>query len=627
MFDIAEELKKMPTKSGVYIMKDENDHIIYIGKAIKLRNRVRSYFRETVDPKTRNLAAKITHFEYIVTDNELEALILECALIKKHSPKYNVRLKDSKAYPYIKVTDEVLPRILYVHQSDKNSLPSSKIASDGYEHIFRKHKKGRYFGPYISGERVRELLQLIHDIWPLRRCSKRFPKDFGKSRPCLCYHIGQCKAPCNYHISEEEYNKMVDEAISFIQGKVDSVVAQLTSKMQEYSDALEFEKATELRNLLGAINILTEKQKVENDSLDDRDIIALAQKDDKAMAQVFFIRMGKIIDREQFTIQNAVGEAADILSAFIKQFYSEVAFIPKELIMLQEPTDKATIELWLSKLKGRKVHIVIPQKGEKHKLATLAERNADLTLNQFGTHINREKDQTIATQKEIAHSLNLPNLFDGTITRIEAYDISNIQGFESVGSMVVFEDGKPKRSDYRKFKIKWVRGPDDYASMQEVITRRFNRYLQADENFSKKPDLIMIDGGKGQVSVTEKVLDSINLSIPVCGMIKDDKHRTRGLMYQNNEISLTTKGLRFITKIQDEVHRFAVEYHRKLRTKSQVHSILDDIPGIGPTRRTALIQHFKAIEKIRKASVEELMQADTMTIKAAESVYNFFRNT
>jgi len=587
-------------------MKDGQNTVIYVGKAVSLRSRVRSYFQNSVtDPKVRSLVARITQFEYIVTENEVEALILECNLIKEHNPKYNIRLKDNKAYPYIKLTDERLPRLVFAHQREKKG-------------------KGRMFGPYPGGDRVREILRVVHDVWPLRRCFRRFPRDFGKGRPCLQQHLQHCKAPCHGLISEEDYQLMVDEAVAFIQGKVEPVVARLQKEMAVCAEDLEFERAAELRNILGSIKLLTEKQQVENTSVDDRDVIALARREDEALVQVFFVRDGKMTGREHFMMQGTESElsGAEIFAAFIKQFYGEAAFIPRELILGQAAAEHDTLVAWLSQLKGRSVRIIVPQKGEKHQLLQLAARNAALTLEQFGAHIKRETTRAQTALGELADALHLrePPL------RIEAYDISNIQGFESVGSMVVFEDGKTKRSDYRKFKIKGVHGPDDYASMEEVITRRFKRLLSGEE-FGKKPDLLMIDGGKGQVNAAEEVLMNMGLSIPVCGMVKDDRHRTRGLMYNNEEISMprNSEGFRLVTRVQDEVHRFALEYHRKLRADSQVRSVLDEIPGIGAARRKALMRHFKGIEPIRKASVEELVQVDAMNKRAAEAVYNFFR--
>ena len=622
-FSIQDELKKLPPKPGVYIMKDEQNLVIYVGKALSLRSRVRSYFQNSsaaADPKVRSMVTKIALFEYIVTDNEVEALILECNLIKEHKPKYNIKLKDNKAYPYIKLTGERLPRIMFAHQRETSSAKGMG--------------KDKYFGPYPGAERVKEILKLIHDIWPLRRCFRRFPRDFDKGRPCLQQHLGHCKAPCHHLISEEEYRKMIDEAVSFIQGKVEPVVEKLQKEMAACAEELEFERAAEIRNLLNSITLLTEKQKAENTAVDDRDVIAMARKDNEALIQVFFVRDGKMTGREHFMMQGIEQDlpGAEIYAAFIKQFYAEAAFIPRELILAQEMADQETISLWLGQLKGRAVRIIVPQKGEKHQLLQLASRNAALTMEQFGAHIKRETGRAQTALQEIAQALQL----DEIPARIEAYDISNIQGFESVGSMVVFEDGKSKNSDYRKFKIKGVHGPDDYASMEEVITRRFKRYLNEKDaegtealsaKFSKKPDLLMIDGGKGQVNAAEEVLLRMGLSIPVCGMVKDERHRTRGLMYQNQEITMprSSEGFRMVVRIQDEVHRFALEYHRKLRADSQVRSVLDDIPGIGPTRRKALMRHFKGIEPIRRATVEELAEVDAMNQKAAEAVYGFFR--
>ena len=610
MFNIQEELKKLPPNPGVYIMKDEQSHIIYVGKAINLRNRVRSYFRAsgTLDPKVRSMVAKITHFEYIVTNSEVEALILESNLIKQHNPKYNIRLKDNKAYPYIRLTGDRLPKIVFAHQRD--------------------NKRSKYFGPYPSGDRVREILNLIHDIWPLRRCHRYFPRDFDKGRPCLQNHIGRCKAPCHKLISEDEYNQMIEEALAFIQGKIEPVSERLTQQMEACAENLDFEKAAELRNVIQSIALLKEKQQAENTNEDDKDVIAAARKDDEALMQVFFVRGGKITGREHFMMQGVESlPIAEIFAAFIKQFYGEAAFIPKELVLANEPADKALISEWLSQLKEQKVRLTIPQKGDKYQLMQLAARNAALTMEQFGSHIKREVSRNQKALQDLSEALQIK-----PPARIEAYDISNVQGFESVGSMVVFEDGKSKNSDYRKFKIKGVHGPDDYASMEEVVTRRFKRYLseledESSNKFSKLPDLLMIDGGKGQVNIVEKVLESMNISIPVCGMVKDERHRTRGLMYKDVEISMpkSGEGFRLVTRIQDEVHRFALEYHRKLRADSQVRSVLDDIQGIGPTRRKALMRHFKGIDPIRKASVEELCQVESMNLKSAEAVFEFFR--
>ena len=630
-FDITAELKKIPNRPGVYIMRDENDAIIYVGKANNLHNRVRSYFQKSnKDIKTQHLARRISHFEYLVTDNENEAFILENNLIKLHSPKFNIRLKDDKAYPYIKITKERLPRVLY----------SPKRGKD----------KAKYYGPFVSKTRTRELLELIHKLWPLRRCSKQFPRDFDKSRPCLNHHIGQCKAPCNRMLSEAQYVQYLSEAERFIQGKTGHILNKLTSEMAAAAEAMEFERAAEIRDTIDALKLLTEKQKVETDG-DDRDVIAIAHDNDDALLQIFFIRDGKLSGREHFIM--SVGtqdeEAApplpegsgsgihsrcsgrdwgsapldnDILAAFIKQFYSEAAYIPKEISLTIAPSDQASIAEWLSGLAGRIVSINVPQKGEKREMVKLAQTNAELTVKQFGSHIRKETERNQAALNEIAQALNL----DITLGRIEAYDISNTQGYESVGSMIVFENGKAKNSDYRKFRLKAVIGPDDYAGMEEIITRRLIRYKEAHDAFSKLPDIIFVDGGKGQITAAEKALKAVGLTIPICGMVKDDRHRTRGLLFMGKEakLPLSSEGFKLVTRIQDEVHRFALEYHRKLRADSQVRSVLDDIPGIGATRRKELLKHFKSIEAIRNANLESLANAPAMNKKAAQAVYDFF---
>jgi len=603
-FNIAEELKKLPNRPGVYIMKDENNAIIYVGKAVNLHNRVRSYFQKSQhNVKTLQLAKKITQFEYVVTDNESEAFILENNLIKLHRPKYNIRLKDDKAYPYIKITRERLPRVLFSHRRGKD--------------------KAKYYGPFVSKTHVRELIDLIHRLWPLRRCSKIFPRDFEKSRPCLNHHIGQCKAPCNRLLSEEIYCKFANEAEQFIQGKDTNVLSRLSKEMSEAAEAMEFERAAELRDTITALKLLTEKQKVETGE-DDRDIIAMARENDEALMQIFFVRGGKLSGREHYMM--AAGETSnngEILAAFIKQFYSEAAFIPKEVVVANPPAEMDSISSWLSGLTGRQVLITVPQKGEKRQMLKLAQTNAELTMSQFGAQIKKEAERNENALQEIAAALEMT---EANLNRIEAYDISNIQGYESVGSMIVFENGKAKNSDYRKFRLRAVIGPDDYAGMEEVLTRRFKRYNENSEAFARLPDVIFVDGGKGQISVVEKALSEQNISIPVCGMVKDDRHRTRGLLYQNEEINLPRhgEGFKLVTRIQDEVHRFALEYHRKLRADSQVKSVLDEIPGIGATRRKELLRHFKNIEAIRTASIEELSAAHSMNKKSAEAVYNFF---
>jgi excinuclease ABC subunit C len=615
MFDIPAELKKLPESPGVYIMRDKTDDIIYVGKAKILKNRVRQYFQNSANHslKVKQMVSNIDHFEYIVTGSEVEALILENNLIKKHNPKYNILLKDDKTYPYIKVTtNEMFPRVFVTR----------KLLKD----------KNKYFGPFTNSSAVRENIALIDKIWQVRRCSKVFPRDIGKSRPCLNYHIGQCKAVCTGKVSEEEYNKMIGEILDFLSGKTENVVKSLTSKMLKYSAEMEFEKAAEVRDTIESIKILNQKQIIENLHIDDRDVIGFARGIRECIMQIFFIRGGKITGREHFMLEECEGvEDKELMTQFVQQFYSGTPFIPKEVILQCEIDDFDLISQWLSEQKGQRVNVLVPQKGERKSLVLMAQNNAKIVLDKFGAEIRREHKRTKGALEEIQKALNI----DFELNRIESYDISNTQGFESVASMVVFENGLPKRSDYRKFKIKTIIGPDDYGSMEEVITRRFTRYINetsGDENvkkagFDKKPDMIFLDGGKGQISAVQKALTNLNLYVPVCGMVKDDRHRTRALMYNGEEIELpyTSEGFKLLTRMQDEVHRFAIEYHRKLREKKQVHSILDDISGIGSVRRKALMKHFGDINAIRRAEVEELQQVDGMNIKSAEAVYNFFR--
>lgn len=615
MFDIPAELKKLPESPGVYIMRDKTDDIIYVGKAKILKNRVRQYFQNSANHslKVKQMVSNIDHFEYIVTGSEVEALILENNLIKKHNPKYNILLKDDKTYPYIKVTtNEMFPRVFVTR----------KLLKD----------KNKYFGPFTNSSAVKENIALIDKIWQVRRCSKVFPRDIGKGRPCLNYHIGQCKAVCTGNVSEEEYNKMIGEILDFLGGKTENVVKNLTSKMLKYSAEMEFEKAAEVRDTIESIKILNQKQIIENLHIDDRDVIGFARGIRECIMQIFFIRGGKITGREHFMLEECEGvEDKELMTQFVQQFYSGTPFIPKEVILQCEIDDFDLISQWLSEQKCQRVNVLVPQKGERKSLVLMAQNNAKIVLDKFGAEIRREHKRTKGALEEIQKALNI----DFELNRIESYDISNTQGFESVASMVVFENGLPKRSDYRKFKIKTIIGPDDYGSMEEVITRRFTRYINetsGDENvkkagFDKKPDMIFLDGGKGQISAVQKALTSLNLYVPVCGMVKDDRHRTRALMYNGEEIELpyTSEGFKLLTRIQDEVHRFAIEYHRKLREKKQVHSILDDIPGIGSVRRKALMKHFGDINAIRRAEIEELQQVDGMNIKSAEAVYNFFR--
>lgn len=617
MFDIEEELKKLPSKPGVYLMHDEKDAIIYVGKAISLKNRVRQYFQSSRNKgvKIEQMVTHISRFEYIITDSELEALVLECNLIKEHRPKYNTMLMDDKTYPYIKVTvNEEYPRVLFSRQLKKD--------------------KGKYYGPYTSAGAVKDTIDLIHKLYKIRTCNRNLPKDIGKDRPCLNYHIKQCDAPCQGYISREEYAKNVGKALDFLNGNYAPLIRELEEKMKAASDAMEFEAAIEYRELLNSVKQIAQKQKITHSDMEDKDIIALASEGEDAVVQVFFVRDGRLIGRDHFYLKIAEGEqASEILSSFIKQFYAGTPYIPRELMIEEAIEDAGVIEQWLSARKGHRVYIRVPKIGTKEKLVELAKKNAALVLSQDKEKIKREEGRTIGAMKEIAGLLGLPG-----ISRVEAFDISNTNGFESVGSMVVYEKGKPKRSDYRKFKIRSVKGPDDYASMYEVLTRRFQHGLEEEKqlkekdishefgSFTKFPDLLMMDGGRGQVNIAKKVLEELKLKIPVCGMVKDDNHRTRGLYYNNIEIPIdrNSEGFRLITRIQDEAHRFAIEYHRSLRSKEQVHSVLDDIEGIGPSRRKALMKQFQSLEAIREADVETLARVPSMNRAAAEKVWAFF---
>ena len=612
-FNIQEELKKLPGRPGVYLMHDETDQIIYVGKAISLKNRVRQYFQSSRNKgvKIEQMVTHIRRFEYIVTDSELEALVLECNLIKEHRPKYNTMLMDDKAYPFIKVTTgEAYPRIMLARQMKKD--------------------KARYFGPYTSSQAVRDTIDLIHKLYHIRSCNRSFPKDIGKERPCLNYHIKQCEAPCQGYISQEEYRKSIDEVIRFLNGNFDMILKDLEDKMMAASEALEFEKAIEYRELLNSVKKVAQKQKITDSSGEDRDVMAVACQDEDAVVQVFFIRGGRLIGRDHFYLRiSEEDKKSEILNSFIKQYYAGTPFLPGELMLPEEIEEQELLESWLSAKKGQKVTIRVPKKGTKEKLVELAEENARMVLSKDKERLKREEGRTIGAVKEIASLLGLEQ-----IVRMEAYDISNTNGFESVGSMVVYEKGKPKRNDYRKFKIKSVKGPDDYASMREVLTRRFTHGLkEREENaeagkFTTFPDLILMDGGRGQVNIALQVLDELKLNIPVCGMVKDDNHRTRGLYYNNVEIPIdrNSEAFKLVTRIQDEAHRFAIEFHRQLRGKGQVHSVLDDIEGIGPARRKALMRHYLSLDAIRSATVEELAQLPSMNEKAAESVYQFFHD-
>ena len=619
-FDIQEELKKLPAKPGVYLMHDKYDTIIYVGKAINLSNRVRSYFRPNVGrgPWIDRMISLIARFEYIVTDSELEALVLENNLIKEHRPKYNTMLMDDKTYPYIKVTmGEYFPRILLSREMKKD--------------------KSKYFGPYTSAGAVKDTIELINKLYQLRTCNRALNGEEAQGRECLNFHIHQCMAPCQGNVSKEEYREHVDEALDFLNGNYGKILKSLEAEMKRASGELRFEDAIYYRNLYTSVKQVSQKQKITDSEGEDRDILALAADEKDAVVQVFFVRSGKLIGREHFYMKSA-GEysSGDVLQSFVKQFYAGTPFVPKEIMLQEEIEDIEVIEKWLSEKRGAKVYLRVPKKGTKEKLVELAKKNAELVLHQDKDRIKREEGRTIGAVKEIAKLLDLEQ-----ISRMEAFDISNINGFENVGSMVVYEKGRPKRSDYRKFKIRSVSGPDDYGCMKEVLSRRFLHGMeesrQLDErqidreygSFTKFPDLLLMDGGKGQVNVAQTVLDELHLTIPVCGMVKDDNHRTRGLYFNNVEIPIehTSEGFKLITRIQDEAHRFAIEYHRSLRSKEQVHSILDDIQGIGPSRRKAIMKHFGSIEEIKNADVETLMNVPGIPRNIAEEIYSFFHSS
>ena len=619
MFNVEEELKKLPRKPGVYIMRDDKDVILYVGKAINLHNRVRSYFRENIGrgPAIDQMVSLIARFEYIVTDSELEALVLENNLIKENSPKYNTLLKDDKTYPYIKVTvGEDYPRILFSRTMKKD--------------------KSRYFGPYTSAAAVKDTIELLNKLYQLRTCNRVLPRDIGIERPCLNYHIRQCLAPCQGYVSKEEYRQQVAGALEFLNGNYSPILKDLEEKMKKAAEAMEFEDAARYRDLLSSVRQVSQKQKITEGVGEDKDILALYQDETEAVVQVFFVRDGKLIGREHYYMTHVPeNNKPAILQDFVKQFYAGTPFIPRQLMLQYEIEDAELIEKWLSERKGSRVYLKVPKIGSKEKLVELAAQNAKLVLSQDREKLKREEGRTIGAVKEISDLLQLP--LTGT-ARMEAYDISNINGFENVGSMVVYEKGKPKRSDYRKFKIKSVSGPDDYACMREVLTRRFrhgmeeSRELEEQEmdqeygSFTKFPDLILMDGGRGQVNIALSVLEELGIDIPVCGMVKDDNHRTRGLYYHNIELPIDThsEGFKLITRIQDEAHRFAIEYHRSLRSKTQVRSVLDDIPGVGPARRKALMRHFKSLEEIRQATVEDLMEIPEMNERTAQEIVAFF---
>ena len=590
-------------------MHDASDEIIYVGKAIKLCNRVRQYFQRSKKPsaKIEQMVSHVSYFEYIVTDSEMEALILECNLIKKHRPRYNTMLMDDKAYPYIRITvDEDFPRVMLAHKQVRD--------------------KSRYFGPYPSGLAVKDTLELVHKLFGIRTCNRVLPRDQGKERPCLNYHIGQCMGPCQGYVTKEEYGKQIDRVISLLNGNYMQLRKELEEKMKAAAAELEFETAAKYRDLAEGITKIAQQQKItDSSSLNDRDVIASAMEGSDAVVQVFFVREGKLIGRDHYHVSVAAGDTeADVLSSFLKQYYAGTPFLPGEIYIPCELEDMEIISSWLTKKRGKKVELLVPKRGRKEKMLELAAQNAKIVLRQDKDRIKREEERTTGALREIEGWLNLPNIY-----RMEAYDISNTSGMESVGSMVVFEGGKPKRNDYRKFKIRTVQGPNDYASMYEVLTRRFERAIKNNEGFSRLPDVIMMDGGRGQVNMALEVLNKLGLSIPVCGMVKDDHHRTRGLYYNNVELPIDThsEGFHLITRVQDEAHRFAIEYHKSLRGKKEIHSILDDIPGIGPKRRLALMREFGDIYAIREATVAQLSTVEGMNERAAEAVYEFFHSS
>lgn len=601
MFSIEEELKKLPHTPGVYLMHDKNDQIIYVGKAIDLYNRVHQYFQVGYkrSPKIEKMVSHIAWFEYIICGSEIEALVLECNLIKEHRPHYNTMLTDDKGYPYIQITvNEDFPRILYAHQ------------------MKRDHSK--YFGPYTNSRAVKDTIELLRKIYNIRTCNRKLPRDIGLERPCLYYQINQCKAPCQGYISKEAYADNIEKAIAFLNGHYKPVLKDLNDKMMEYASEMEFERAAEMRDLIESVKHISEKQRVDNNSTEDRDVIAVASNNmNEGVISIFFIRGGKMLGREHFHMKGVMAETyGDILNAFIKQYYAATPYLPKEIIVEHQITDCGLVEEYLSKRRGNQVKITIPAKGEKMQLLKLARDNAHLVLSQDTEKLKREQERTVGAAKELADLIGVPSA-----RRLEAFDISHISGYHSVASMVVFEDGKAKRNDYRKFKLKTIDGPDDYASMREVLYRRFS-----DERFNIYPDILMMDGGKGQVNIALEVLNDLHIDIPVCGMVKDDHHRTRGLYYNNEEIEFpaNTQAFNMITRLQDEAHRFAIEYHRSLRSRSQVHSILDDIPGIGDKRRKALLAYFKDIAAIKNADTTTLSMAPGMTKDAAKNVYDFF---
>ncbi|TCU74019.1 excinuclease ABC subunit C [Tissierella praeacuta] len=617
MFNIEEELKKLPDKPGVYIMKAQNDEIIYVGKAISLRKRVRQYFQSGKNnpPKVNAMVKHISEFEYIIVDNEIEALILEANLIKKYKPKYNILLRDDKQYPYIKVTvNESYPRV----------MKTRKVVKDG----------AKYFGPYPSVYAVNDSIEIIRSLYPLRTCNRNLEKDIGKTRPCLNFYIGRCLGACQGNVDQNKYMEMVEEILLFLNGKEDKLVNIIENKMKEAAKNLDFELAAKYRDQINSLKLLHEKQKiVSTTNIIDQDIIGMARGIEEVCIQIFFIRGGKIVGREHFILDDIFeDDRKEILSSFIKQFYIGASYVPKEIIIEEEFQDIEIITKWLSEKKGSKVNILVPKRGEKIELIEMVRKNALDMLNQYGDKFLKKARENQKALEELQNILDISN----ELNRIEAFDISNISGVESVGSMVVFEKGEAKKSDYRRFRIKTVSGADDYGSMEEILLRRFTRGIEErkllKENkievkgFSIFPDLIMMDGGKGQVNVAIRILKELNIDIPVCGLVKDDFHKTRGIIYNNKEIRLDedSLGFRLIYRIQEEAHRFAISYHRSLRTKKMFKSELDDIKGIGEKRKIELLKHFQSINNIKNATIEELSEVKGMNKLVAEELYNHF---
>ena len=602
MFDIQEQLKKLPAEPGVYLMKDENDKVIYVGKAISLKNRVRQYFQSSKNhtSKVKSMVKNIYKFEYIITDSELEALILECNLIKQYRPKYNVLLRDDKTYPYIKVTlNEDYPRVLKVRQIIKD--------------------KAKYFGPYTNTTAVNDTLEIIRNIYPIRTCNIDIEKAIkNKVRPCLNKHIKKCVGPCTGEVSKEEYGKMIEEIILFLSGKEEKLIELLKEKMNKCAVDFNFEDAAMYRDKIKSLEDMIQKQKIDLGTSDvNQDVIAMARAHDEACVQVFFIRNGKIVGREHYILEGVMDSSREsILSSFVKQFYMAQDYIPKEIIIEDEVEDSFVLEEWLSSKKGQKVIIKVPQKGEKKSLVEMVRKNAVEYLEKFSNMNKLKYQKSIGALEELKTLIGLENI----PKRIESFDISNIQGVDSIGSMVVFTDGKKDKKEYRRYKIKTVVGPNDYDSMAEIVERRLK--------YGDLPDLILLDGGKGQVSSVKKVLDKYNVNIPLWGMYKDDKHKTKGLISQEKEIELdkTSNLYRFVASIQEEVHNYAISYHRSLRNKSLTKSVLDDIQGVGEKRKKALLTHFKNIEEIKTATFEELLEVEGMNKTSAENVYNFFKS-